>query len=151
MGIYGHTEQLPPYTRYPEDGPEKAPLLGIPDSPPALHSRPPVLGTDPGMPLMHAHIQPAPQQSMTDESELQRSNTRSSRTEASLRTGDSSHDSLLTKKSWSEKSWREKRKTRFCGIPFWAFLVALGCLTFIAVVLGAVIGGFVVDQQKADK
>ena len=150
IGDYGHIEQLPPYTRYPEDGPEKAPLLGVPNPPTALHSRAPVLGTDPAMDLMHTRLQPA-QQSMTDASNLQRQPSTMSR--ASMLHNDdasSSPTSLKSHKSWSEKSWGEKRKTRFCGIPFWCFLLALGVLGFVAAVLGGVIGGFVVGQKKSD-
>jgi hypothetical protein len=46
-------------------------------------------------------------------------------------------------KPWKEKTWREKRWTRFFGIPFWMILLAIGVLTFVAAVLGGVIGGFV--------
>ncbi len=149
VGFFGHTEQLPPYTRYPEDGPEKAPLLGVPEPPTALHSRAPVLGTDPSMPLMHAHLQATPQ-SMTDETELQRQLSRVSRTSASLRSGDlSQQESGASEKSWKEKSWRERRKTRFCGIPFWIFCLFAGTLAFFGVILGAVLGGFVEGQRKA--
>ena len=152
LGVYGHTEQLPPYSRYPEDGPEKVPLLGVPLPPTALHSRAPVLGTDPGMELMHQQIQPAqPQQSMTDQSNLQRQPSTMSRMSGSPVDRVSSQDSLASKKSWSEKSWKEKRKTRFCGIPFWWFLLAVGVLAFIAAVLGGVIGGFVEGQKKANR
>lgn len=149
IGDYGHTEQLPPYTRYPEDGPEKAPLLDVPSPPSALHSRAPVLGTDPGMPLMHTPLQPA-QQSMTDSSNLNRQISTMSRRSMPGSDESSSPSLLKSSKSWSEKSWKEKRKTKFCGIPFWWFLLALGVLGFMGVVLGGVIGGFVEGQQDSE-
>lgn len=150
LGYFGHTEQLPPYTRYPEDGPEKAPLLGIPEPPSALHTRAPVLGSDPGMSLMHTQIQATPQ-SMTDETQLLRQESGGSRLATSEHSGASTEASAATKKSWSEKSWKERRKTKFCGVPFWAFLLAAGTLSFIAVVLGGVIGGFVEGQEKEEQ
>lgn len=150
IGEDGHTEQLPPYTRYPEEGPEKMPLL-VPTMPTALHSRAPVAGTDPGMDLMHNTLRPASTnpQSMTDQSDLDR---RASRASMALIAPTSSNDdtSIATgKKSWSEKSWKERRQTRFCGIPFWWILLAVGVLTFIGAVLGGVIGGFVAGGQSA--
>lgn len=137
----GHTEQLPPYSRYPEDGPEKMPLL-----PPTLHSRAPVAGTDPGMALMHDTLLPvqtaAPTQSMTDASALARHSTAHSL----VRMMSSSSEGTLAKswqsKSWKEKSWKEKRKTKFCGVPFWWILLTICVITFIAAVLGGVIGSF---------
>ncbi|CAK3815352.1 hypothetical protein DOTSEDRAFT_73851 [Lecanosticta acicola] len=145
----GHTEQLPPYTRYPEDGPEKAPLL----MPTALHSRAPVAGTDPGMPLMHQNIIPSPTpapQSMSDQSALldhrgSTSNLVRSNTRASSRSS-----SLYLNKTWSEKTWKEKRKTKFCGIPFWWILLALCVLGFIGAVLGGVLGGFIAGGRHAN-
>ncbi|KAM3421805.1 hypothetical protein BST61_g2183 [Cercospora zeina] len=160
IGEDGHTEQLPPYTRYPEDAPEKAPLL-MPTAPTALLSRAPVAGTDPSMPLMHTMIQPSPTpapQSMTDESALRRS---SSRLSAHLLPHSDSSSQLSGKsfpgdeKKWKERSWKEKRKTRFCvvgsfrGIAFQWILVVICVLVFVAALLGGVIGGFVAGGQHA--
>lgn len=150
IGEDGHTEQLPPYTRYPEDGPEKVPLLGVPTPPTALHSRAPVAGTDPTMDLMHNAIRasqtPQPQ-SMTDQSNLP--GRPASLTNVERMQSRSGEDSLASNKSWSEKRWKEKRKTKFFGcIPFWWILLALGVLGFIAAVLGGVIGGFVEGARK---
>jgi hypothetical protein len=139
----GHTEQLPPYSRYPEDGPEKMPLL-----PPTLHSRAPVAGTDPGMALMHTTLLPTqtpvpPQQSMSDESALARHSTAHS---LARMTSSSSEGTILKswqEKTWKEKTWKEKRKTRFCGVPFWWILLTICVIAFITAVLGGVIGSFV--------
>jgi hypothetical protein len=150
IGEDGHTEQLPPYTRYPEDGPEKVPLLGVPSAPTALHSRAPVAGTDPTMALMHDSIQPrrpTPQpQSMTDASSMRSGRPMSAGNLERMHTN--SEKSLLSNKSWSEKSWKERRKHKFCGIPFWVFMLALGVVVFIVAVLAGVIGGFLRNQQK---
>lgn len=150
IGEDGHTEQLPPYTRYPEDGPEKMPLL-VPEAPVPLHSRAPVAGTDPTMALMHTPIQPQPvprQQSMTDQSSLVRHPSMAS---VELMHSNSGQDSLASKKSWKEKSWKEKRKTKVCGIPFWWILLSVCVACFIAIVLGGVIGGFVENVKAHHK
>lgn len=142
IGVDGHTEPLPPYTRYPEDGPEKMPLL-VPTAPTPLHSRAPVAGTDPGMALMHTPLQPQQQPapaSMSDESTLLRQPTHS----GSI----ISPQESVGKKSWSEKSWKEKRKTRICGIPFWWILLSICVVAFITAVLAGVIGGFVHERDK---
>ncbi|KAI5356926.1 hypothetical protein Slin15195_G090250 [Septoria linicola] len=157
IGEDGHTEQLPPYTRYPEDAPEKAPLL-MPTAPTALLSRAPVAGTDPSMPLMHTMIQPSAStapQSMTDESVLNRHSSRMSA--VGLISDSSSEDSSMyaEKKTWKEKSWKEKRKTRFCGfgkfrgVAFQWILVVVCVLIFVAALLGGVVGGFVAGGQHA--
>ena len=153
IGEDGHTEQLPPYTRYPEDAPEKAPLL-MPTAPPSLFSRAPVAGTDPSMPLMHDHIQPAPTpapQSMTDASTLHRQNSRMSSTLALIHSNTSTENTSIraAKKDWAEKTWKEKRKTRFCafgnfrGVAFQWILVVICVIAFVTALLGGVIGGFV--------
>ncbi|KAK4570352.1 hypothetical protein LTR86_002432 [Recurvomyces mirabilis] len=150
IGEDGHTEQLPPYTRYPEDGPEKMPLLTAPSAPTALHSRAPVAGTDPTMALMHDSLRPPPTprpQSMMDASTL-RGSRAPSLANVEAMTTQSTSKSLLSYKSWSEKSWKEKRKTKFCGIPFWWILLSVSVVVFIATVLGGVIGGFVMNQNQ---
>ena len=150
IGVYGHAEQLPPYSRYPEDGPEKMALLDVPSPPTTLHSRAPVFGTDPGMPLMHTQLRPT--QSMTDQSQLQGQPSSASRLSMLSRgEAESTEDSLPSNnKSWSEKSWKEKKKTRICGIPFWWLLVVGGVAVFIFAVLSGSVAGYMegVKQQK---
>lgn len=143
IGMYGHTEQLPPYSRYPEDGPEKVPLL-TPEAPSALHSRAPVAGSNPTMDLMHTHIQPQPTprpQSMMDASNLREGRPHSMASMERMHST-SPDDSLLTNKTWKEKSWKERHKTKFCGVPFWLILLAAFVLGFVAAVIGGVLGGF---------
>jgi len=154
IGPDGHTEQLPPYSRYPDEGPgegpEKMPLL-----PAALHSRAPVAGTDPTMPLMHTALLPTPAapqpQSMTDESAL------AANAEAEADSAGSANRGLITgrckeePKSWRQKSWKEKKSTKFCGIPFWVYL-SVGCtLLFLFAILSGVVGGFVAGDLNAQK
>jgi hypothetical protein len=147
VGMDGHAEQLPPYTRYPEDGP-KMPILTVPGE---LHSRGPVAGSDPGMPLMHQHLPPPvptpmPQQSMTDESRMSRHSLidRGVDSQASMPLMEraASVSTEATEKSWKEKSWKEKRKTKVCGVPV-LWLVMAACVAgFIGAVVGGIMGGY---------
>lgn len=153
IGADGHLEQLPPYSRYPEDGPSKPLLASLDAPPPVAHSRGPVAGNDPGMPLMHEmqHATQAPQ-SMTDDSRLgmQQSHDRhpSMPNLERMHSESSSRDSAGTRKSWSEKSWKEKRKTKVMGVPFWWILLAGSVLAFIAIAIGSAIGGFLGTQSN---
>ena len=64
---------------------------------------------------------------------------------------ESTEDSLSSNnKSWSEKSWKEKKKTRICGIPFWWLLVVGGVAVFIFAVLSGSVAGYMegMKQQK---
>jgi len=150
IGEDGHTEQLPPYSRYPEEGPEKMPLLPTP-----LHSRVPVLGTNPGMEIMHTSLAPsqAPPaaQSMSDESTLVEMERRGSGSHL-LSSPDSDSDSSYDeKKSWRQKTWRQRRHTKVCGmIPMWWLWVAIGVIIFIGAVMGGVLGGFWAGSTKAN-
>ena len=148
IGDFGHTEQLPPYTRYPEEGPEKMPLLGVPDPPTALHSRAPVQGSDPGNPLMHTHILPAQRNSMSDDSTLRRQRSTASRsTILAPLEPTSSSDTLIAEKRWNEKSWQERRRTPiFCGIRFIWLAAILALLLFIGALVGGVVGGYAMGK-----
>lgn len=147
VGMDGHAEQLPPYTRYPEDGP-KMPILAVPGE---LHSRQPVAGSDPGMPLMHQHIPPPippPQapQSMTDQSSLNRHSIQDrgvdSHASLPLMERVASESTGFSEKSWKEKTWKEKRKTKVCGIPV-LWLVMAACFAgFVGAITGGIIGGY---------
>ncbi|KAF2723092.1 hypothetical protein K431DRAFT_220801 [Polychaeton citri CBS 116435] len=155
IGVDGHLEQLPPYSRYPEEGlgDQKMPLLAAPTP---LHSRAPVAGSDPSMPLMHdipdltVEHRRRPQ-SMMDESDLARHGSRPSMSNLEQMASRETFSSSNTDKTWKEKNWKEKRKTRFCGIPFWWLLLTACVLAFIALVLGAVIGGFLGGQRHESK
>lgn len=55
-------------------------------------------------------------------------------------------------KAWSDKTWKEKRKTKvLCGIPLWVLLVAGGCVSFTALVLGSVLGGVLGRDNSANR
>lgn len=158
IGMDGHAEQLPPYTRYPEEGP-KMPILAVPGE---LHSRGPVAGTDPGMPLMHQHIPPpapTPQQqrpqSMTDQSQLERHSIQDrgidSHASLPLMERVASESTGYTEKSWKEKTWKEKRRTRFCGVQFLWLVMGICALGFIGAIVGGIMGGYATGTESGRK
>jgi len=144
IGSDGHAEQLPPYSRYPEDGPEKMPLM-----PTALHSRAPVHGSNPGMALMHAALQPSSiAQSMTDASELEPLQSTPELTLLNSRSSRSIYEDD-PEKSWSEKSWRERSKTRVCcGVRLWWILAIFAAILFVLALVGGVAGGYLAGSRS---
>ncbi|KAF2147614.1 hypothetical protein K461DRAFT_303008 [Myriangium duriaei CBS 260.36] len=54
-------------------------------------------------------------------------------------------------KPWREKTWKEKRSTRLCGLRFDWLVFALGTILFTGIVSGAVIGGVYIAHNKAIK
>ncbi|KAK4978524.1 hypothetical protein LTR66_010540 [Elasticomyces elasticus] len=134
VGPDGHAEQLPPYSRYPEGGPQKYPLLGVPEMHEYREAPDNVAASQ--VPLMPAATHP---ESSTGDRGIPLSQVEQME----------SHDSGSSEKSWKEKSWKEKRKTRFCGIPLWWMLLAGGIMVFLAIVLGGAIGGFVAKNKIA--
>ncbi|KAJ9632361.1 hypothetical protein H2203_000766 [Taxawa tesnikishii (nom. ined.)] len=135
VGIDGHSEQLPPYSEYPEEGPPKDPIL-------PLHTPSPAVAPHLQVPLM----QRAPE-SMSDTRNLAAAEG------FPIMQQMDSHESQDTTsaKSWKTMSWKERRKIKFLGIPLWWTMLAIGVLAFIAIVLGAAIGGFLSSQKKHRK
>lgn len=136
MGVDGHTEQLPPYSEYPENGVPKH--IVLPNQAAVIT---PSNATQSSIPLV-----PEQPQSMSDAGS--RANPAAFSSMEQMESNDSINSSA---KSWREKSWKDKRKTKFCGVPFWWILLTLCVLAFIAVVLGGAIGGFMGSQKKAGK
>ncbi|TKX20639.1 hypothetical protein C1H76_7025 [Elsinoe australis] len=121
------SEQLPPYSEYPEDG-----------APKHVNVPPRVAEVSPTSDVMQS---PRIRQSMSDAQPVNRGADPSS--------SDDDFVSSQSEKRWKEKSWKEKRKTKFCGVPFgWIALVA-GVFLFIVIVCSATIGGFFGAQAKA--
>lgn len=125
IGADGHAEQLPPYSRYPEE----VHLKSVNALPPINESSSPVQST-----AQHSTSQVA----LTE---------RSSRTNLPLvvngrpmTQGSSSDGTGLSEKSWSEKSWRERRKTRICGVACGLWMLAFITLGIIILISTTVIG-----------
>ncbi|GAB7351414.1 hypothetical protein MBLNU459_g2085t2 [Dothideomycetes sp. NU459] len=135
IGVDGHTEQLPPYSEYPEDGTPKPIVI-------AASTPTPQSSTQLHVPLMLQQTLQRPQ-SMSDAGAQSAGHGFSS-----MEQMDSNDSVDSSTKSWKEKTWKEKRKTKFCGIPFWWILLSGCVLAFVAIVLGATIGAFLGSQKK---
>lgn len=154
VGPDGHTEDLPPYSKYPDaptvkpvcaaaaaaapispvspvDGPSTV-SRAIPSSQDELVS--PIVPADNSSSLPQGPLPPPVPRAIPSQSSNRDLQTRSPR---------SSGYSIKDEKAWRDKTWREKRRTRVCGgrLPIWALLVAISILLFIVILAGGVIGG----------
>jgi len=110
------SEQLPPYSEYPEDG-----------APPNI-VLPHVQNNPPRAPLpAHTPFASRIPQSMSD--------VRDQRPEAvPFLAGATVINEEPSSKKWSQKSWKEKRKTKFCGIRFeWLLFIAAAILVVVVI------------------
>jgi len=131
IGPDGHTEQLPPYSKYPNENEKALAALatGIPASPTPSHESEEALAPS---------AQP-PSQTSQDHAEHPPSETAGSDTTASA-----------SEKSWKEKNWRERWKTKvlYRLLPCWLLVIAMGCLVFVGIVIGGAIGGFLAKEKQ---
>ena len=129
IGPDGHTEQLPPYSKYPEEGPTKASLVAEATSTPietaapqdtlaALGNRPDRQGT--------SEVQMLPMSEIS-----------------------SGGQSIPTEKSQKARSWKELRKKRVLWgkVPVCVLMVLLLFLLVFAVILGAALGSWVTRKN----
>ncbi|TKA79003.1 hypothetical protein B0A49_02264, partial [Cryomyces minteri] len=133
VGPDGHTEQLPPYSRYADEDLAKPPVVNAAD-PAALEGA-------------SGHDADSHDTLIPSSYETAGAGTVSSqfpRIEA-MESGESD----TSEKSWNEKTWKEKRKTRLCWgkIPLWWILLAAAFVVLLAIILGGVIGGFLSRQH----
>ena len=128
IGPDGHTEQLPPYSRYPDNaaaksGGDSATALNIPDS---------AGSADPPM---------SPQSRMSSRTMFSDANVEVNT--AAARTAGNDPSGCFKEKL------RERGKRRVCcGVPLWVF--ALLFIVFLGIVVGAVIGGVVGARRGAE-
>ena len=119
IGPDGHTEQLPPYSKYPEEGPTKASLVAETTSTPietaALGNHPDRLGAGEGQMLPMSEIS-------------------------------SGGQSIPTEKSQKARSWKELKKKRVLWgkVPVCVLMVLL---MLFAVILGAALGSWVARKN----
>lgn len=135
IGIDGHTEQLPPYSEYPEEGAPKHIVL---PGTAAIASGSGTTAGEASNPVLNAVLFQAQPQSMADNPFANAIHQIESNESA---------EPL----GWRKKTWKQKKKTRFCGIPFWWLLLSFGVMAFIAVVLGGAIGGFMSAQKRQEE
>ncbi|KAI1777101.1 hypothetical protein F4818DRAFT_457064 [Hypoxylon cercidicola] len=151
IGPDGHTEQLPPYTRYPEETyNRKAMGLETPQPAPAQPIQPlpaqPMLaipGTG-GIGMATRNPEFASTEDLNRiNSPQSRQSVRSFTSEGSSRTLNNSSQSATNEmdEKKPEKEWRTTAKRRVWGIvPCWAIVLAGIVLVLMGIILGAVIG-----------
>jgi hypothetical protein len=131
IGPDGHTEELPPYSRYPDGNVKIAAttVVSVPTPQQALSS-----------------IRSTPGASSIEEPQ------RTPNLEAASpdRSADSSESTFNEKKSWKNKTFTEKRRTRVCWgcIPLWMLLTIFGAFFLSAVAIGGTVGGLLAAQKK---
>ena len=126
VGADGHIEELPPYTRYPDNGAPKdsMPQLEIPmNGQTQDRSDAPISPQSTGSPFSDNGV---------------------AVNVAAARTAGSDSDG-----SFKER-WREKSKRRvLCGLPLWCLLVLIAAMILVGAI-GGIVGGVVVNRQQGD-
>ncbi|KAF2500523.1 hypothetical protein BU16DRAFT_249554 [Lophium mytilinum] len=137
IGPDGHTEQLPPYTRFPEEGPTKHSLAAEP-SPSPVATVPPRSGSS--QDALVSPTTPSERQHRADPYVLPMSESSGSSHNA---------ESGITEKSWRGRTWKDIRRKRVLWgkIPLWVLLLFLGLVLIFAVILGAAIGSFLAREK----
>lgn len=132
IGIDGHTEQLPPYSRYPEgEDPFKDPPVVSPRHRGESSANESSHQTLINEPEVRAHRVPSQDESSPSATLL----------------GGSREGSL---KEMNEKSWKERSKKRICWgkMPLWlAALLAVGAVLLLGGILGGVLGSLVTKEH----
>lgn len=139
IGPEGHAEQLPPYSRYPDEEASKCPLpssapaataTDVPSEDGAEHAsqQQPLLPAD-------AHLGP---RAPPEEPPVVR-NASSGETTGIVSSG------VSEKPKWSGRSWKERRRTK----RFWLTVFGAILVIILAVIVGGVIGGLLVRNQQA--
>ncbi|KAB5566812.1 hypothetical protein GE09DRAFT_1028420 [Coniochaeta sp. 2T2.1] len=162
IGPDGHTEQLPPYTRYPDETyarkvrdaeqPAVAPtpavgaaVVGAQLSPP----RASIAGAGGvGLATRNPEFDPADD----PDSPRSRHSSRSFATDTSHTViNTAAADVAMSEKHKPRKEWQAWGKRRLCGVvPYWAICLGAVILVLVAAVLGAVVGT-VLDKQHTYK
>lgn len=131
VGPDGHTEQLPPYSRYPDGLPPKEDV-----SPPPVEE------------LSNTVSPVEAQTNVPPESEV------SSRTLLAENAGRNSQEPNSTPDDpsggFKEKLAQKSKRKVCCGLPVWVFLL-LAAVLIIGAAIGGVIGGLLGSQQGAKK
>jgi hypothetical protein len=126
VGADGHVEELPPYTRYPDNSVPKdsMPQLDIPLN---------------GQPQNRPDIPMSPQSTPS----LFSDNNIALNMAAARTAGSDSESSF-------KERWREKSRRRvLCGLPLWC-LLALVAIMILVGAIGGVIGGVVANRRQSD-
>ncbi|KAL7622262.1 hypothetical protein AAE478_007766 [Parahypoxylon ruwenzoriense] len=156
IGPDGHTEQLPPYTRYPEEAyhrkalgieaPQAAPvqpMLAIPGAGGiGMATRNPEFASTEDLGGANSPQSRQSVRSFTSEASHQEMN-------AAARAESAQSDPEVTDEKKSLKEWQVTAKRRVWGIvPCWAIVLAGVVLVLMGIILGAVIGTLVNPHLK---
>ena len=137
IGPDGHTEQLPPYTRYPDRRGETRSLQtkerAIPVTETSAPSSPELGWTPPMTASMTDALLPGRARCDGDAPAVDNDNT-STETES-------------TKEKWTKKS---KKRTCFGRLPYWSLCLMVFALVILAAMVGALIGHFIPSRQHSD-
>lgn len=134
VGPDGHTEQLPPYTRYPDEVNHHKTVAtsGLPPS---------------GLPVIGE--QRAEEASPT--SPVHNTSPTTQRTATSIATEAELCGEGTNEKTWEGKSTREKWRTKIFGVPLWFILMIFVMVIIIAIICGAVIGALIGQPHPRKK
>ncbi|KAK8165014.1 hypothetical protein IWX90DRAFT_413129 [Phyllosticta citrichinensis] len=160
IGPDGHMEQLPPYSRFPEEGPTKASLLAVPEEFAMYETETPAAGgaaAAGASGVAGAAANPSVEALVGNNATTNRAVTNGPH-EPQNGQGQTGSDASSTvteneRRPWSEKTWDEKKKTKILWgrVPLWLLIIALVIILILAIVLGAVIGTLVAKEKMADK
>ncbi|KAK4039225.1 hypothetical protein C8A01DRAFT_47252 [Parachaetomium inaequale] len=158
IGPDGHQEQLPPYSRYPDEAYVRK-AVAVDGSPDAVHGAAvvsPILTTSASaIPTIHGAggiglATRNPEFESTDDLD----SPRSRHSTRSFTSDDSGRrirldDEGISEKREPPKKWQAWMRRKVCGIiPYWAMCLTAIVLVVMMVVLGAVIGTFAANKQK---
>ncbi|KAK3349328.1 hypothetical protein B0T25DRAFT_569974 [Lasiosphaeria hispida] len=159
IGPDGHTEQLPPYTRYPDetyarklrevDDSSEGVIGGVVVAPAAPVLQTAGLGAIPGAGGLGLATRNPEFESMDD------LGTPQSRHSSRSFTSDSDHEINTAAAGMSEKGkppakgWQEWMRRRVWGIvPVWSICLTIVVLLLMGVILGSVVGAFMSKQKR---
>ncbi|KAL2755876.1 hypothetical protein ACRALDRAFT_2042136 [Sodiomyces alcalophilus JCM 7366] len=155
IGPLGHTEELPPYTRYPEEAYTRKAVVGEDTAhvPPPPTIPPPAApeGTIPGAGGIGLATRNPEFESRDDLDAAQsRLSTRSVVSDASQ------HEINTAAAAYNEKQeqgkWQKRARKRFCGVvPYWALCLLAVAMVVMGIVLGAVIGTVFAGDKSENK
>ena len=137
IGPDGHTEQLPPYTRYPDRRGEARSTHNKERSAPAAEASPP---SSPDLPWTATTAA-----SMSDA--LLPNRARSDGETTAVDSETASPEAESTKEKWAERS---KRRTCFGKLPYWSICLMVFALVLLAAVGGAFLWRFIGSRHSSD-
>ncbi|TLD28741.1 hypothetical protein PspLS_03227 [Pyricularia sp. CBS 133598] len=171
IGPHGHTEELPPYTRYPDEQyarkvRDAEALSSLSSSPPStqpqVHQQrqrdnlinlmqaplPPIPGAG-GMGIAARNPEFDSIDDLTSPHLRHSSGSYLSAINLSQHNINTAAAAIVSEHEKPSKRWQKAGNRRLCGIiPYWAVLLALTGLLILGIILGAVVGTVVVRRER---